>query len=61
MGGNIPLPKYYIDFTSGWYIEVGNAICIFVFSSAFLANLSYFFFYFVAVILRACDRRWRSL
>ena len=56
LGKSIPKPDYYIDFTTGWYKEIGNAICIFVFASAFLNNVSYFFFYFIFGCRRAWDR-----
>jgi len=50
MGQAIPETIYYTDFNSGWYMQTGNAICTFVFASAFLNSAAYFFWFAVKVL-----------
>jgi len=61
MNGSISANDYYTDFNSGWYMQTGNAICIFIFASAFLNSVAYFFWFALKVCRRAHDRRCRRL
>ena len=61
MGVPSPATDTSGDFNSEWYMQTGNAICIFIFASAFLNSAAYFFWFALKCCLQARDRRCRRL
>jgi len=43
-----------------WYMDTGNAICLFLFVMPFITNTSMIIEYLRALIRRLWDRKWRS-
>lgn len=52
--------KNFEGFSSDWYMEIGNAICIFIFASAFLNNIMHVLQYITTGVRRIQDRRFKS-
>ena len=52
--------KSYEGFSSDWYMEIGNSICIFIFASSFLNNTTHILRYIITGVRRIQDRRFKS-
>ena len=48
------------DFTSDWYVDIGSKVCIFIFMSSFLKNVSGILLYVVLGCRRIIDRGCKS-
>ena len=60
MGGSIASPKTEDDYTSKWYMNFGNKICIFLFTSAFISSASPVGIYSIFAFWRFKDRGFKK-
>ena len=60
MAGSIASQETETDYTSKWYMNYGNSICIFLFTSAFISSVSPIAIYFLFSLFRFKDRGFKK-
>ena len=49
----------YDDFNPDWYMDIGNSICVFLFTSSFISNFSDLRLFSTAMLKRLFDRGFK--